>query len=43
MSQKLQENKYVAFWMEKETKHISFWMKTLNPQGVPWIHKVIKF
>ena len=31
MSQKLQENKHVTLWMEKETKHINFWMKTLNP------------
>ena len=41
MLRKLQENKHVAFWMEKETKHVNFWMKTLNPWEVPWVHKVI--
>ena len=43
MLRKLQENKHVVFWMEKETKHISLWIKTSNPWGVPWIHKVIEF
>ena len=33
MSQKLQKNKYIAFWMKKETKHVSFWIKISNPRG----------
>ena len=35
MLRKLQENKHVAFWMEKETKRVSFWIKVSNPRVVP--------
>ena len=41
MLKKLQENKYVTFWMEKKLKMLALEWKTSNPQDVSWTHNVI--